>query len=780
KYRTTRLTNTGFTDAVATYLDFYHLPDTTKKQLFNEINYQKIALNWRYHKNLAPTKPNNDLKSLLSKHFYEKGFVYHSILNSESHAAQTKVQSYSFPCAAELLFLNWCRNYLVVGVSATANIKSRLGNYDLHYLNSSLEQDLSAQVVKLSDEHRAALQQQFINSKAHYDKISIQTHWHGLGFDLQREEVKEELLSLFKVDKEQSKTSEDDIDFLIQKVLEMHGEDSALHYLKQYYKIFELWVAYLTQDISAFLLMFSKGYKKERDFICEYCQQLIEIYLPCEAEQRKAQDEIVTIVGADSLDTLELTKSALKKGEKRFVLSTYITLGAGINIQYPIPEGKESKLVKINDFEANTFTDFDGLYIDKPTNLLVNTYKKNIETVNDLVKHIYELEYLKISCLTDNDFKSYLQRAFLSYLGRSNAHTPKTARNIYQNNDYKLHMMQILIQAIGRICRTNMKSPTIHLHMDRALIDVWVDDLGDMSQLPEFIHISQAIANQRKPSNILYNAIATKDLTKVRDAIYLILSKFSRGEADEATIEYWKMIREVCLRHPQLSEISASLYHFFYTNFEQPKSAYFYTQKGDYQQVEILSDYQAGAYCVSEQSARLDKLMSHSGLKAHFEKHGYATKLSASKHWLQPILFNNIYKGGLGEICGAYLWNEYGLPLLHEMPSNQYEIFDFMVTPDIFVDFKHWSKNLKDGKEERAKIFKKMDQINAALVFVINILEENDTLDYHIARSEDGDKQIVEIPNFLFDTLPNTELINSINKKIAEVNYGDKEDDIDE
>ena len=93
------------------------------------------------------------------------------------------------------------------------------------------------------------------------------------------------------------------------------------------------------------------------------------------------------------------------------------------------------------------------------------------------------------------------------------------------------------------------------------------------------------------------------------------------------------------------------------------------------------------------------------------------------------------------------------------MPSNQYEIFDFMVTPDIFVDFKHWSKNLKDGKEERAKIFKKMDQINATLVFVINILEENDTLDYHIARSEDGDKQIVEIPNFLFDTLPNTELM---------------------
>lgn len=299
--------------------------------------------------------------------------------------------------------------------------------------------------------------------------------------------------------------------------------------------------------------MFGKGYKKERTFITEFCQLLVSIYLPAQSMRRKANEEIVAIVGSDSLDQLEATKSALEKGKKRFVLSTYSTLGAGINIQYPIPKHKLNKLVQINAFEANTHTDFDALYLDKPTNVLVNTYR-GIQSASDLVQHIYQLEYLKVAGLTRQDFHNYLQRAFLSYLGRTNGNYLKTDINIHQTKDYKLHMMQILIQAVGRICRTNMKSPTIHLHLDKALVNVWHDDLGDMPVLPEFTHIRQAIEEKRTHSNILGDAIATKDLIKVRDAIYLMLEKFRARTATKALVKQWQSIRELCLCNPQLNE----------------------------------------------------------------------------------------------------------------------------------------------------------------------------------------------------------------------------------
>ncbi len=775
-YQRRQTAGIGFDDAAATYLDFYHLPDATKKQLLNEISYQRIAKDWSFNKNMSPRNDSKDVELLDSNRLYEKGFVYHSIQNSESHAAHSKVQSYNFPCTAELLFLNWCRHYMVVGVSATANIPSRLGNYDLYYLKSSLQQEVSAQYFDLSETHRLKLERQFLNSKSGYNKIDIHTHWHGLRQELNEHEVKAELLKLFKVNDNitDSVATEDDIEALIHKVQTLHSEDSASYYLKQYFKIFELWVAYLTQDISAFLLLFSKGYKKERDLITEFCQLLVEVYLPEQRLVRKVSEEIVTIVGSDSPNKIEETKSALARGEKRFVLSTYTTLGAGINIQYPIPKHRQNELVQINAFEASDHTDFDALYLDKPTNVLVNTYGKGMLSATDLVRHIYQLEYLKVAGLTKLDFHNYLQRAFLSYLGRASGNYIYTSTKIHQMADYKLHVMQILIQAVGRICRTNMKSPTIHLHLDNALVNVWYEDLRDMPLLPEFKHISQAIEQKRRHSNILNDAIATQDMLKVRDAIYLMLERFTANTATAALIKQWQFIREICLRSPQLEYLDDTPHRFLYTNFEQPRAAYFYTQKSDYREVSILKDRQPGALSVSEQSARLNKLMSHSGLKAYFEKQGYATTLSVSKHWLQPILFNNIYKGALGEVCGAYLWHEYGLPKLKELPSHQYEIFDFMVTPDIFVDFKHWSKNFKDGEHERDRIFKKMDDIGATLLFVINILEDYGSLSYQVINSENNDKKIVEIPQFMFEGLPDMELINTINNKISEAHYADQ------
>lgn len=761
-YQRRNTTGISFEDAARSYLDFFHLPDATVKQLLNEIQYKRLAQAWRS----TPAIVHNEI--LPSARLYEHGFTYHSISNSESHAGRSKVLSFNFPCTAEFLLLNWCREFMVVGVSATANIKSRLGNYDLHYLQSTLETIESAHFYKLGDSERQALDDQFALSKSGYGHIDIQTHWHGLSEGLSTNEIEHQYNLLFKVGQESGADQDDVADFM-QKINELHGDGQYLYKLSQYYKIFELWVAYLKHNNMAFLLLFGKGYRnKELELIQEFCNLLVDVYQLSYRSKPCAKKEIVSIVGRSSTDDLERVKSELAEGKHRFVLSTYATLGAGINIQFPIPKDKANTLIKINDFTADTNTDFDAIYLDKPTHVLVNTNGGNSLKAIDLVKHIYQLEYLKISGLTYSDFHHYLQRAFMAHIGRRSFRT--TTDNIYRSADYRLHIMQLLIQAVGRICRTNMKSPTIHMHLDRRIASEWLDDLGDMPLLPEFHEIQHAVNISLQSNNVLVNAVISKNMIKIREAIFKMLTQFNQGLANSNTIDQWQLIRDICLTHPQFNENTDAKYSFFYTDFDHPRSAYYYLQDNDYRTIDILNEPEYGSITVSEASAKLNTLMAHSGLKRYFESMGYATTLPASKYWLQPILFNNIYKGALGEVCGAYLWRSYELPALQELPQNQYESFDFMINEDVFIDFKHWSLNWKDGKQERNKIFDKMQRINAKLVFIINIISEIDSISHNVFISNDGSKQIVEVPKFLFEDLPDIELINFISNKISEIN----------
>ena len=53
----------------------------------------------------------------------------------------------------------------------------------------------------------------------------------------------------------------------------------------------------------------------------------------------------------DEYDSMKNSiRSRLEKGDRIFVISTYQTLGAGQNLQYPIPEVLQGKLIRSNNF----------------------------------------------------------------------------------------------------------------------------------------------------------------------------------------------------------------------------------------------------------------------------------------------------------------------------------------------------------------------------------------------------------------------------------------------
>ena len=101
--------------------------------------------------------------------------------------------------------------------------------------------------------------------------------------------------------------------------------------------------------------------------------------------------------------------------EKLFVISVYQTIGAGQNLQYPIPEYLIGRTVKINDRSLKNEKDFDAICLDKPTNLIV-PLGDNLEE-KEFVKYLFQMEFLQENSeISSYDTVINIKKAFKTYM----------------------------------------------------------------------------------------------------------------------------------------------------------------------------------------------------------------------------------------------------------------------------------------------------------------------------------------------------------------------------
>ena len=116
---------------------------------------------------------------------------------------------------------------------------------------------------------------------------------------------------------------------------------------------------------------------------------------------------------------------------------------------------------------------------------------------------------------------------------------------------------------------------------------------------------------------------------------------------------------------------------------------------------------------------------------------------------MSPALFNNIYKGALGEEVGRYLFKQVlNLELQEINNPEQFELFDYKLaeTP-IYVDFKNWHETtVFDSEEMLNKIERKAKKCGCKCAIIVNILAENE---WKTHRRKQKDLTIVEIPSLL-------------------------------
>ncbi|SFE47243.1 hypothetical protein, partial [Thermoflexibacter ruber] len=189
------------------------------------------------------------------------------------------------------------------------------------------------------------------------------------------------------------------------------------------------------------------------------------------------------------------------------------------------------------------------------------------------------------------------------------------------------------------------------------------------------------------------------------------------------------------------------------TTYLRYKKLYILTSTIGYASIKI--DFSGNGKEVSAQVIHLPKLMQITELKNLFERQGYATDFKVNDYIIAPEIFNNIYKGALGEVIGKYIFEKYVLPntKLQELPNEIFERFDFELDKGVFIDFKFWNEeNSQEQQTQIEKIFGlKVPDIQQkgfefSKVFIINILADSR---FPIRTSQNG--QLIEVP-YLIDS----------------------------
>jgi len=460
--------------------------------------------------------------------------------------------------------------------------------------------------------------------------------------------------------------------------------------------------------------------------------------------------DTIVVLTSDNFDqSKEKLLNDLKDNKRRFILSTYQTIGVGQNLQFPIPSDLEP--IHINGFSKHSDMDINGIYLENPTHLLVKIGNKNIKD-EEFIKYIFQLEFLRENgAFSLNTFKSKLDEAFHRYIGIDK---PKRKADdfisLYNTGAYSRFLNKIIIQAIGRICRTNMKAPTIHILADASMRKhlTRFSLPEDIIPVREYTDLLKSAGESTRQSEDLIEAQNSASLKSNQSSAYI--RRQLNTPWTSKTVKEWQNLREQVLRQPAIakeSECNQNWNIIIYLEFPKAASSYRYLEEYDYSEIEVFFSEEYGkkeVKEVSERTARLSDLMKIDILHKLFIDSGWATAFPESELMLTPPMFNNIYKGALGEVCGKHILQSLLNIHLLELDVDEFERFDFKTDQNIYIDFKLWNDLVAVPADELInKIRDKMAVVGADRVFVINILGSSDTAFNPIISS---DRKIVEVP----------------------------------
>lgn len=685
--------------ALHSTLDLFNLPTLWRNYLIDS-----ILSNDRTLKQKGAMLP--DLN------FYMNGFRYYDFHDSDEHDLKSKIYMFGYDNTPEKFLLALAQKANVIGISATAVCETVVGNYDLVFLRERLGDSFR----EYQEEERLRLWEKLKEGRVGYKNVNIVCQF----VDVQEPE------------QEMSDLCEGDEEFVNEILGRIGKQNSDSYYVSRYIRYFKIFHEFLVHpDIRSFLVIGMTLPKPGGGIDLSILQDVASAMIKAKGLQGEFKDQnplkAIYIMNSDDFDVKKKeVHDILAEGYKLMVISTYQTLGAGQNLQYVAPD--DADLVRVNSYSTDKRDkDFDAIYVDRPTQMLVNLNQDLTET--DIVERIYQVEALaQKGEISSRQLRKEIEKGFRKLAGN---HIQKSEGevNLYNRMDYYNYAAKLLNQAIGRISRSNLKSRTIYIFSDKENIKyLQQEDTATHFYTPEY---QRLIEEARKYPYEKLPAVVEKlkycgERCNER-AHTLIAQSLTWINSSLPRMEMWKMLREQVLAYPTLDgrdKLPLELRD-LYVRLPEGYRYIDYTQQYDFKEVQITFTNNKNAG-VSPECCFLPDLMKCSELYEFFQERGYATEFEKAEYILSPVLFNNIYKGALGEVIGTYLLTKYCGVELMELEMGEYERFDKKTKDGIYIDFKLWNEQVEHSDEEEylAKISQKKKEVNARKVIIVNILGE--------------------------------------------------------
>ncbi len=669
---------------------------------------------------------------------YEHGFRYYCFEDDSMHDMQSHIMMYSFQNTPEKFLLRFCERAKVIGISATATVPTVIGNFDLDYLRSKMQ----SVYYQLPNSDYERLRAEFQEAQTGYQN-DIQIHTELLG-------SRDYSLNTWMQVVSDRDLAEKIYLELERSVLESNQNN---YHKERYFRIAMAFKRFLQHDdIQSFLCLLTKHPAKNDRYLD--LNLLLDIFEAISWEINpafNAKQSVVLLKGDDYDAEKNRILERLTFGEKLFVISVYQTLGAGQNLQYPVQENFKHKLIRSNSRHDRDEKDFDAIYLDKPTNLVVNMEKNWQEDA--FIKYLFQIEFLQENGeISLTDALKHIRKAFKCYM---TANVPTDyAPYPYDTQSVRMFATRTIIQAIGRICRTNLKRKHIYIFADDRIADSMDLSVTDHRILnPEFLALVDAVKEKQTKPPVIASLENKAEL--ISNRVSRNIDQMLRDKWTDDRIQKWQQLRELVLTSPTASAEQAAnnfIISNYYIQLPQKSDHLYYSQEEDYHKIKVSFTH-THLTSMEENAAntKLDRFMQFGGLREYFHSQRYATEFTPNDFIMSPALWNNIYKGALGEVVGRYLFETVLHISLEEITNPEhFELFDYQVPGlPVFVDFKNWHESTEmNWNEEVEKIRYKAEQCGCRLAIIANIMTQ---AHYQMKHFKKGNLEILLIPTLLYD-----------------------------
>jgi len=717
--------------------------------------------------------------------YFANGFTMFELEDNDANNDDTMMSMVKIKDTPESIMAFIAENALVFAISATAAIPSATGNYCRDYLKDVLKDkfhSLPEEDAGLTDYIRKELE---TRNEPYRNEISIEVS------DVPEDEelIKERLINCF-ADKESAKLCLNKIEFETSEL----GEEKCSYYANKYMRLAYVVRLFANQKDQQTLLYLGKALPKDSDGstlkknVLDYIIEMANIDAGLKG-LNMIQPAILTSSNFD--ETKEQICERLKNGEKLIIFSSYQTVGAGQNLQYPVNESYRDNVVTLPhsyNYEKEE-RDIDSIYLDDITYLT--------ESIND-IKHfdikrnMYHLMQV-MECFGNYEISVEAKRELVKAGFNSLQNIlPKCNVSLNDAQSIKFHVTRDVIQAVGRMGRTCLRNKHISIYIyekvlrqldyNTLMAEFNSEEVKAIGKKLKTKEVTACIDNQLQLAMLRANTISIQVSGKILSTV----KRSFKGEWSDNDMRLWKELRELVLKHPTANEedLADDDLRAYYINGLQPLSKYLFSvNNNSYRNIhvwfadedsfrkskQIIKD-ENGRLVVhkcSEDDARLQILLNIKGIREMFQKRGYAEHFQTKKYIMSPALYTNIYKGALGEVCGRYIIeNSTSLKLKEIQDGNQFEYFDYRIEdyPNVYIDFKHWkisSASYNDKDAIMTEIRSKMDKIGAQRVYIIGILKDSESI-----ANISADERIVTIP-YLVDE--NAKIARNMLKFIKEV-----------